>query len=486
MLKWLFSRKKVSPQLPQNFREKLDADAVEIVERLQRSGFETYLVGGCVRDILLNQNPKDFDIATSASPQKVKSLIHRAFIIGKRFRIVLAKRNVRESQAKTSLFPIFRKDLPEKEIQITTFRREPTEIDGQINENVFGTAKEDAFRRDFSLNALFLDPVRGTIVDHVGGLTDLSKGKLVIIGNPAVRFKEDPIRIFRAIRFMARAGLTLEKSTEQGLLTHLPELKNAKKERVREEFLKILREGHTAKVFTHLKKIQAWKFISPSLETYFSNSKIWEQTLVLAQSLRSQKWEHPSQSPLIFTIFYPIIELLFDHRSQRKPEAQIGQRIFEDLKVSKAEWDDLLKIRWNLSKILKDPEARQATRFFSQNSGGKNISRNYIWTAQSFWVLHVLSEALPKEFSKVWKNWSPFWKTYIENQAREHKNQWYSQKRNPRRRNNSRRGGPRNSQTGSNSALAVSTSVRPAPASETPAPSGESFGSGRRRSGDSH
>jgi poly(A) polymerase len=435
MLKWLFGSKKVSPKLPSNFKDLLDSDAVEIVDRLQKAGFETYLVGGCVRDILLNKKPKDFDIATSASPQKVKSLIHRAFVIGKRFRIVIAKRNARESKDENLLFPFFKSDLPEKEFQITTFRRDPIEVDGVINENVFGTAKEDAFRRDFSLNALFLDPSKGRIVDFVKGLDDLSKGHLVVIGDPEVRFKEDPIRMLRAIRFVSRAGLRLEKKCELALIKHISELKNSKRERLREEILKILREGHAPEVFEHLKKLGAWIHVSPALESYFKSAGVWGQTLTLIKTLKVTPWHHPSQSPFIFVAFYPLIENLL--------ESKVQSSALEDLKVSKAEWEDIFKIRWNLKRLQRDPQGQNSTKLLTGHS-----ARNFIWWAQTFFVLHCLADAYPNKFSKLWKVWLPLWKSFSKEQHAIQKRNFYTKKhrhqgrkRSPERENPSSRGG---------------------------------------------
>jgi poly(A) polymerase len=449
MLKWLFGNKKASPKLPSNFRDLLDIDAVEIVEKLQQSGYETYLVGGCVRDILLKKKPKDFDIATSASPQKVKSLINRSFIIGKRFRIVLAKRNPKESKDPDNLFPIFRKDLPDKEFQITTFRRDPIEIDGKINENVFGTAKEDAYRRDFSLNALFLDPVKGEIVDFVNGLSDLSKGKLVVIGDPEKRFVEDPIRMLRAIRFMARADLDLDPKAEKALLKHFSELKNSKKERIREEVLKILREGHATRVFKHLKKMSAWDSISSALSKHFSNAKTWETTLDLVGALAKQKWSHPSQSPFLYVAFYPLIDHLFETRQNLSQHP-----IFEDLKVSKAEIEDILKIRFNIKRLFKDIEAKNPSRVF-YGSG----PRHYISWAQTFFVLHTLQQVFPNKYSKLVKNWNSSWKDFIQVQTQEHKSQWYAQKN---RSSRNRRPRPHRSGPSTSSA-----SVKPAPFGES-------------------
>ncbi len=169
-------------------RRRLDRGGTEIVRRLQEAGFEAYFVGGCVRDLLLGRQPKDFDIATSARPNQVRRLFRRSRIIGRRFRLahVYSGREV---------------------FEVATFRRVPPELEeGEVQmireDNTFGTAAEDARRRDFTVNALFLDPVEGEIVDWVGGFEDLAARRLRSIGDPRLRFREDPVRILRLLKFL--------------------------------------------------------------------------------------------------------------------------------------------------------------------------------------------------------------------------------------------------------------------------------------------
>src|SRR5262245_21802566 len=177
-------------------RAALDPDAVQVVTRLQRSGHEAYLVGGCVRDLLLGLEPKDFDVATDASPNRVKRLFRNAFVIGRRFRLT----HVRFPDGKVVETATFRRDPGEQGL-------DPERGEGPIySDNVFGTAREDAFRRDFSVNALFYDPARDEVVDWVGGLADLETRTIRAIGDPAVRLREDPVRMIRAVHFAARMG----------------------------------------------------------------------------------------------------------------------------------------------------------------------------------------------------------------------------------------------------------------------------------------
>src|SRR5262245_36364622 len=169
-------------------REALDPNAVFVVKHLQRMGHEAYLVGGCVRDLLLGLEPKDFDVATDATPQRVKRLFRSAFIIGRRFRLV----HVRFPNGQVVETATFRADPGE----LGRHPERPDRADGPIyDDNVFGTAESDAWRRDFSVNALFYDPVRDEVVDYVGGLRDLESRTIRALGEPKTRICEDPVRM---------------------------------------------------------------------------------------------------------------------------------------------------------------------------------------------------------------------------------------------------------------------------------------------------
>ena len=199
----------------------VSADALEVVFRLQQAGFETYIVGGAIRDMLLNRTPKDFDISTAATPEEIRGVFGRrnARIIGKRFRLAHV---------------FVRKEL----FEVATFRRAPgnggrdeRNFPGKdtlpenliVSDNAFGTSKEDAWRRDFTVNALFYDPAKSTIIDYTEkGISDIEKGIVRAIGNPALRFEEDPIRILRALKLAGQYDFELENATEKAIFTQLP------------------------------------------------------------------------------------------------------------------------------------------------------------------------------------------------------------------------------------------------------------------------
>ncbi len=230
--------------------ERIDLDAAKVVRRLTRAGFSAFLVGGCVRDLLLDRKPKDFDVATDARPSEMRSLFRNCRVIGKRFKLA----HVTFAGGKVIEVATFRKDptlladpgddweAPEGE---SDPRRRPGEDQDLLirHDNVFGTPPEDAARRDFTMNALFYDLERREVVDWVGGLDDIERRVIRTIGEPDVRFREDPVRILRAIKFAARIDLGIEPDTFDAMLAHREDLLRAARPRLLEEVLRLMRGG---------------------------------------------------------------------------------------------------------------------------------------------------------------------------------------------------------------------------------------------------
>jgi poly(A) polymerase len=241
----------------------IDRYAYQIVEDLQKAGHTSYLVGGCVRDLLAGLPPKDFDIVTDATPQEVKRRIRNAYIIGKRFRLVLVHRF-------------------QKKYEVATFRREASaediaDIDENISkDNFFGKPEEDANRRDFTVNGIFYDCVNNEVIDFVNGIRDLEDGYLKMIGDPWVRLEEDPIRILRAIRLSQKLRLKIEPSLRQAIEDKAECLKNSALPRRREDFLKILRLDNPALALLEAYDLGVLKSIFPTLHEMFSNAKATE------------------------------------------------------------------------------------------------------------------------------------------------------------------------------------------------------------------
>jgi poly(A) polymerase len=237
--------------------ELIDPDAITVVRRLRRFGHRAYLVGGCVRDLLLGIAPKDFDVATDAKPEEIKSIFRNSRIIGRRFRLV-------------HLY--FRAG---KIIEVSTFRaRAQTETEDEGDDliirrdNVFGTEEEDALRRDFTINGLFYDVVDGRIIDHVGGLPDIEKRYLRMIGDPDIRLREDPVRILRAIRFWAKTGLQIDPVLEDAIRRHKEDLRLCAPARILEETLRLLRLGFAEKTVRSMESTGVLGILLPEIQAY--------------------------------------------------------------------------------------------------------------------------------------------------------------------------------------------------------------------------
>jgi len=214
-------------------RKLIDANATKVLYRLHKGGYASYLVGGGVRDLMLGRRPKDFDIATSARPNEIRRLFRNARIIGRRFRLAHV---------------IFHDGV----VEVATFRRTPDPEDQRgddlliTSDNTFGTPREDAFRRDFTINALFYNIADFSVIDYVGGIDDLEAGLIRVIGDPDLRFAEDPVRMLRACEFAGRLGFTIESETQLGIQRQREELVKAAAPRITEELLSLLKSGNAA------------------------------------------------------------------------------------------------------------------------------------------------------------------------------------------------------------------------------------------------
>jgi poly(A) polymerase len=266
--------------------EWVDERALSVVRTLQDRGFKAYIVGGAVRDLLLGLKPKDFDVATNATPEQVKSAFRRAFIIGRRFRIVHV---------------VYGRGREHEVIEVSTFRAhldnaDATQVTGNersskqelagmthavdasgrvLRDNVWGPQDEDAARRDFTINAMYYDPETGEVIDYHGGIADAKKKVLRMIGDPATRYREDPVRIIRAVRFVAKLsdlGFSLEAKTAAPLKRMLKLLAEVPQSRLFDEMLKLLQTGHALASVAQLKLLGLQKGIYPLLDVVVARS----------------------------------------------------------------------------------------------------------------------------------------------------------------------------------------------------------------------
>ncbi len=241
----------------------ISKNALTVVEKLNRNGYEAYIVGGCLRDLLLGKHPKDFDVATNARPDQIQTIFQRQCrLVGRRFRLAHI---------------MFGHDV----IEVATFRANHGEQHSEnyakqseqgmlLRDNVYGTLEQDAERRDFTVNALYYSPKDNTLHDYFNGLEDLKAGKLRLIGDPATRYQEDPVRMLRSIRFMAKLDMFLDKPSETPIrqLAHL--LKNIPPARLFDESLKLLQAGYGVKTYRLLREYGLFEQLFPALMPYFT------------------------------------------------------------------------------------------------------------------------------------------------------------------------------------------------------------------------
>lgn len=281
--------------------EGISTSALKVVSRLTESGFQAYVVGGCVRDLLLGKSPKDFDVATDAHPEEVRELFRNSRIIGRRFRIVHVR---------------FGREI----VEVATFRAPHDEAatakhfndDGRIlQDNIYGTFDEDVQRRDFTMNALYYQPETDTLHDHVGGVEDLDARRIRLIGEPESRFREDPVRMLRAIRFRAKLGFDIEPETESSLRRLGYLLQDIPPARLFEEILKLFMNGHGEASFHEMVEFELFGWLFPDSRRTFDMFPARELIrLALASTDARIVEEKPVTPAFVFAalLWYPFVQ----------------------------------------------------------------------------------------------------------------------------------------------------------------------------------
>jgi poly(A) polymerase len=233
-------------------RKKITENALKVLYRLHRQGYKAYVVGGGVRDLMLGGQPKDFDVSTNARPNEIRRLFRNSRIIGRRFRLVHV---------------FFHGEV----IEVSTFRRDPDPEHQRggpddpliTNDNVWGSPRQDAFRRDFTVNGLFYDIADYSVIDYVGGIEDLDKKLIRTIGDPVERFKEDPVRMVRACEFAARLGFGIEAATQHGILAQARGIERASPARLTEELIQLMRCGSAGGVLQRMLDLELLDVMLP-------------------------------------------------------------------------------------------------------------------------------------------------------------------------------------------------------------------------------
>jgi poly(A) polymerase len=363
-------------------RRDIDPDALKVLYRLRDASFIAYLVGGSVRDLLLGRRPKDFDIGTSAHPYQVKRLFRNCWIIGRRFRLA----HVRFGQ-KVIEVATFRRHVPASD-QDDRADDPPREFDGPDangdgarpdldllirRDNTFGTPEEDAFRRDFTINALFYDIATFSIIDYVGGLQDLKDGLIRSIGDPDDRFREDPVRMLRAVAFAGRLRFALDPPVERAIRNHKQEIARSAPPRVLEEYYKVLRTGASERVFRTLSRLGLLEPIAPELQKPPAPDALW-QSLAEVDAFRARFDAAPevlSNAVLIGSLLVPLgFSLERGHPAREEGGSWLGI-----LPVARRDVERLYQVL-ALQRRLRDPNIspRAARALMSRGAFGDALT----------------------------------------------------------------------------------------------------------------
>jgi poly(A) polymerase len=357
-------------------RKNIDPDALKVLYRLRQHNHVAYLVGGSVRDMLLDRTPKDFDIGTSAHPYEVKRLFRNCWIIGRRFRLAHVKFGTKIIEVAT-----FRKQIPagteeEPAAQVPTaapapndaFREEPEDVDRLIqHDNTFGTPEEDAFRRDFTLNALFYDIETFSIIDYVGGLEDIRARVIRCIGNPDERFQEDPVRMFRAVALAARLDFTIDEPVLQSLARQHGELARSAPARLIEEIYKVMRAGAAEKTFRGLVETGLLAAIAPEVPGRITPA-FWQSLAAVDAYRRSAAPGETLPNALLLGSLLLPLGLLDQHHGRTK---ELGAR-FGILPLARRDVEHLrqiLMIQRHLRDLDAPPRHRRSVMHRSSFAG---------------------------------------------------------------------------------------------------------------------
>ncbi len=337
-------------------RQNIDPDALKVLYRLRQFNYIAYLVGGSVRDLLLGRTPKDFDIGTSAHPYQVKRLFRNCWIIGRRFRLAHVKFGPKVIEVAT-----FRRQIPagtEEEpvavppvaVPVATAADDPDLL--IHHDNTFGTPEEDAFRRDFTLNALFYDIETHAIIDYVGGLDDIRAGIIRCIGVPEERFQEDPVRMLRAIALAARLDFRIDEPILRAIEKYHGELARSAPARLMEEIYKVLRAGFAEHTFQMLVETGLLAAIAPEVPGRI-NAAFWQSLAAIDNYRRSFKRnpESLSNAILLGSLLIPL-GLLEQHHGRAK---ELGAR-FGILPLARRDVEFLRQILM-LQRHLRDAHA---------------------------------------------------------------------------------------------------------------------------------
>jgi len=389
-------------------RRRIPENVLKVLYRLHRSGHRAYLCGGSVRDLLMNRTPKDFDIATDAHPMEIRRLFRNSRIIGRRFRLVHV---------------IFQDMI----VEVSTFRREPerpSEENAELlitDDNTFGSPLQDARRRDFTINALFYNIADFSVIDYVGGLEDLGQKKIRVIGEPDIRFREDPVRMMRAIEFASRLDFEIEHDTREAILRHRNEILKASPPRVSEEILELLRRGWSRDAFDLMVEIGLLDPLLPEVDRTIAAGRtpyFWKMLEVLDRTVQSGR-KIPDAVLLSVLVLPWVIEEIEKEEERRQGRMRVVEVLtfVRDLiqplcarmalaAGTRHQMEQALETLW---RLLEPPADRRAQFRF--------VYREPFADALSLLELYALSSG---RYTDLFRQWQSFAQRVRRTEAEEH------------------------------------------------------------------
>ena len=365
-------------------KQLLDPDALKIVKKLNKTGYEAYLVGGCIRDLLLGYEPKDFDIATNATPEQIQKLFKRSRIIGRRFKLVHIMFSAR------------------KFIEVATFRSgrsNPTSTKGMVlRDNFYGSLEDDVFRRDFTINGLYFDVQNSDVIDYVGGLDDLKKLQINMIGNPSERFEEDPVRMIRAVRFKAKLKATIDLNLNKSILNNAHLIQNIPPARLYEEVIKLFHNENSLDVFRELSNLGILKYLfSQTQEDSFISASLNNTS----ERIKTGSSVTPA---FLFAVFLWSAQNKRLNELKKKKMSRIDLMIKASEDVIKKQVQQVMMPRW-LSGRVKDIWLMQYRLENSNPKKSKELLNNPRFRmAYDFFVLR--SESIDQQLKSKAEYWT--------------------------------------------------------------------------------
>jgi len=372
--------------------------ALSIVEKLQSLGYEACIVGGCIRDLLLGRTPKDFDVATNATPEQIKDAFGNARLIGRRFRLAHVRFGREVIEVAT-----YRGESPSDAANPSDGTSAVRELDGGrlVRDNVYGTESEDAIRRDFTINALMYDPSTETLKDHVGGYEDLKTRTLRLIGDPETRYREDPVRLLRAVRFMTKLELSPDKATEAPIRPMAPLLQDIPPARLFDEILKLFLSGHAWSTYQALVAFDLWEQLFPNLLQDPS-----APPMIVKQGLKNTDARVAADQPVTPGFLFAVF---LWHRVETRAEALSGKGLPPVNALGQAgdeilyEQAQTVAIHRRFSSMAREIWCMQP-RFLkqSQRRGERMIQERRFRAAYDFLLLRALEEPALQPVADWW------------------------------------------------------------------------------------